>query len=337
MRFGEPIYFNLFWLVALLTVFMVWALRKRRQLTERFCGPSLVSKLVGPGVYSRKTTRAVLLVISVLFLVFATTQPRWGFEWQELRQEGVDIIVALDVSSSMLAEDIKPNRLDRAKRKISDLIQMLEGDRIGLVAFAGTAFLQCPLTLDYAAAKLFLAAMDTGMISSQGTAIGAAIRTSLKAFQTQGKKSKAILLITDGEDQTGKALGAAKMAARGGVRIYALGIGGKIGAPIPNIGTEGGFKKDANGEVVLTKLDESTLEKIALTTGGAYVRSITGDLDLKTIYLDNIKPKIEKKELKTVRRKLWHERFQWMIFLGLMCLVIESLIDERKTPKGSFR
>ena len=224
MRFGDPLYFYLFWCLVPLIFFMVWGMRKKQQLILKFCGNPLLSKLVHPGVEKRHRSKAIFVVLAILFLILALTRPRWGYQWEDLHQRGVDVIVALDVSSSMMAEDIKPNRLERAKRKISDLLDMMEGDRIGLVAFAGTSFVQCPLTLDYGAARLFLSAIDTQLIPLQGTALGNAIKTSVKAFRTQEKKSKALILITDGEDQTGKAISAAKLAGDQGVKIYTIGI-----------------------------------------------------------------------------------------------------------------
>ena len=212
---------------------------------------------------------------------------------------------------------------------------MMEGDRIGLVAFAGTSFVQCPLTLDYGAARLFLSAIDTQLIPVQGTALGNAIKTSVKAFRSQEKKSKALILITDGEDQTGKALSAAKSASDQGVKIYTIGIGGEIGAPLPNPSGAGGFRKNQQGEVILSKLDEITLQPIALETGGSYVRSVTGDIDLNTIYKDQIKKNIEKKELKSERRKIWQERFQWFIFIALIFLVAETCLSEKRPLEKS--
>ena len=335
MRFGDPLYFYLFWCLVPLIFFMVWGMRKKQQLTLKFCGNPLLSKLVHPGVEKRHRSKTIFVVLAILFLILALTRPRWGYEWENLHQRGVDVIVALDVSSSMLAEDIKPNRLERAKRKISDLLNMMEGDRIGLVAFAGTSFVQCPLTLDYGAARLFLSAIDTQLIPLQGTALGNAIKTSVKAFRTQEKKSKALILITDGEDQTGKAISAAKLAGDQGVKIYTIGIGGEIGAPLPNLSGAGGFRKNQQGEVILSKLDETTLQQIALETGGSYVRSVTGDIDLKTIYKDQIKKHIEKKELKSERRKIWQERFQWFIFIALICLVAETCLSEKRPLEKS--
>ena len=331
MRFGDPLYFYFLWCLVPLIFFMVWGMRKKQQLTLKFCGNPLLSKLVHPGVEKRHRSKTIFVVLAILFLILALTRPRWGYEWENLHQRGVDVIVALDVSSSMLAEDIKPNRLERAKRKISDLLDMMEGDRIGLVAFAGTSFVQCPLTLDYGAARLFLSAIDTQLIPVQGTALGNAIKTSVKAFRSQEKKSKALILITDGEDQTGKALSAAKLAGDQGVKIYTIGIGGEIGAPLPNSSGAGGFRKNQQGEVILSKLDETTLQQIALETGGSYVRSVTGDIDLNTIYKDQIKKNIEKKELKSERRKIWQERFQWFIFIALIFLVAETCLSEKRS------
>lgn len=331
MRFGDPLYFYLLWCLIPLIFFMVWGMRKKQQLTLKFCGNPLLSKLVHPGVEKRHRSKTIFVVLAILFLILALTRPRWGYKWENLHQRGVDVIVALDVSSSMLAEDIKPNRLERAKRKISDLFDMMEGDRIGLVAFAGTSFVQCPLTLDYGAARLFLSAIDTQLIPVKGTALGNAIKTSVKAFRSQEKKSKALILITDGEDQTGKALSAAKSASDQGVKIYTIGIGGEIGAPLPNPSGAGGFRKNQQGEVILSKLDETTLQQIALETGGSYVRSVTGDIDLNTIYKDQIKKNIEKKELKSERRKIWQERFQWFIFIALIFLVAETCLSEKRS------
>jgi Ca-activated chloride channel homolog len=335
MQFGDPVYFYLFWCLIPLVFFMVWGMRKKQQLTLKFCGNPLLSRLVHPGVEKRHRSKTIFVVLAILFLLLALTSPRWGYKWEDLHQRGVDVIVALDVSSSMLAEDIKPNRLERAKRKISDLLDMMVGDRIGLVAFAGTSFVQCPLTLDYGAARIFLSAIDTQLIPVQGTALGNAIETSVKAFRTQEKKSKALILITDGEDQTGKALSAAKSAGDQGVKIYTIGIGGEIGAPLPNPSGAGGFRKNEQGEVILSKLDETTLQQIALETGGSYVRSVTGDIDLKTIYIDQINKHIEKKELKSERRKIWQERFQWFIFIALIFLVAETCLSEKRPLEKS--
>ena len=330
MKFGAPYYFYLLWTLVPLIIFLIWANRKKYDLIVCFCGANLFSKLVTLNFKELQKSKAIFVTLTFLFLLLALTRPQWGYQWEDYKQEGVDIIIALDVSRSMLAEDIKPNRLERAKRKISDLLYMLRGDRIGLIAFAGTSFVQCPLTLDYSAARIFLNAIDTDLIPVQGTAIGEALRKSTKAFRTQENKSKAIILITDGEDQTGQAMKAAEEAKKAGVKIFTIGIGKEIGAPLPNPNMVSGFLKNENGDVIITKLNESILQKISLMTGGSYVRSVTGDIDLKTIYLDQINQNLDKNKFKSERRKIWQERFQWFIFLAFLIVVYESSLSARK-------
>ena len=321
MRFGNLEYLNLIWLIVPLVTFFIWSYKKKKQLLEKFLGKTLVSRLIDPLALKRAKIDNVLTILAVFFLIVALAQPRWGYYWKDLKQKGVDIVIALDVSESMLAQDIKPNRLERAKYKIADLLDMLEGDRIGLVAFAGTSYLQCPLTLDYSAARIFLNAIDTNLIPVKGTSIGYAIRTSVKAFNTQDTRSRAIILITDGEDHTGDAIESAKWAKEHETKIFVIGIGNKIGAPIPSTNPEvPGFKKDKNGEVILTKIDEPTLQKVALETGGSYVRSVLGDMDLQKLYMESIKHKVESKEIKTERRRMLKEKFQWFILAALLCL-----------------
>lgn len=327
MRFGEPLYLYLIILIPLLIGFMVWAEKKRRALSTQFVDASLLSRLVSPKVVEQRRRKTRLLIWGLVFLMFALAQPRWGFQWQDLKQTGVDIIVALDVSNSMRAMDIKPSRLDRAKHKVADLLRMLKGDRVGLVAFAGTSFLYCPLTLDYQAAEMFLGALDTDLIPLQGTALGHAIETSIQAFSTVEKKSKAILLITDGGDHEGTVSKAIQLAKQEGVKIFVIGIGRDEGVPVPD--PSGGFKRNRSGEIVLSKINEPLLEKIAVETGGTYVRSVYEDMDLRTIYLEQIQQSMEKKELKSSRRKHWTERFQWIIFAGLLCLAGERWIREK--------
>jgi len=207
---------------------------------------------------------------------------------------------------------------------------MLDGDRIGLIAFAGTSFVQCPLTLDYGAFKIFLDYLDPDLIPVPGTAIGDAIRTAVKSFNSRERTAKALIIITDGEDHESKPLEAAQEAKKEGVRIFTIGVGQEGGAPIPLKDGSGGFKKDERGDLVLSKLDETTLEKIALETGGSYVRSVTGDMDLNKIYKDDIRGSMEKKELRSTRKKRWEERFQWFVFAALVFLGLEFFMRETK-------
>ncbi len=322
----------LLWLVPLTLAFYIYVFRTKTRLLERFASPEMVARLTAGVSRGRQYFKAALVLIGVFAAVLALAEPKWGFTWEEVTRKGVDIVVALDVSDSMLVEDAESggelSRLERAKREIADLLQLMEGDRIGLVAFAGTAFVECPLTLDYGAAEIFLGAIDTELIPVKGTALGRAIRTSVEAFEGAGSNSQAIILITDGEDHTGDALKAAEEATAAGVRIFPIGIGRDEGAPIPAPG--GGFRRDRRGEIILSKLDEPTLQKIALNTGGAYVRSVTGDVDLEQIYSQGIKATLEDEELGSKRRQRWEERFQWILALALIALMLEPLISERR-------
>jgi Ca-activated chloride channel family protein len=255
---------------------------------------------------------------------------------EEVKREGVDIIVALDVSLSMQAEDIAPNRLEKAKHEISKLIDILQGDRIGLVAFAGMAHVQCPLTLDYSAAKLFLRMMDTDLIPRPGTAIGEAIKTSVKAFKQTERKHKVLILITDGEDHETEPVKEAEKAAEEGIRIFTIGLGSSQSVPIPlydRFGNQVGFKKDRNGDVVTTKLDVTTLQKIAYTTDGKYYISTAGEAELEEIY-DEINA-MEKKELTSRQFTQYESRFQIFLLLDLFLLLFEIIIPVRKRVYAS--
>jgi Ca-activated chloride channel family protein len=330
MKFAHPAYLFLFWLVPALIFFYLYAARKRDALIKIFCGETLYAELVPASSRRRQRLKAALMVGALCFMLVSLMQPRWGFQWEEVRRQGIDIMVAIDVSQSMLAEDIKPSRLERAKRKVYDLCRMLEGDRIGLIAFAGTSFVQCPLTLDYGAFQIFLDYLEPQLIPVPGTAIGHAISTAITSFSRTERTSKALIIITDGEDHAGDPLAAAREAKKEGIRIFTIGVGQEGGAPIPMSDGSGGFKKDERGEMVLSRLDEATLQKIALETGGSYVRSVTGDLDLNKIYREDITGGIEKKELRATRKKRWEERFQWFLFAAILLLAVEFFLRETK-------
>ncbi|MBW2652317.1 MAG: VWA domain-containing protein [Deltaproteobacteria bacterium] len=330
MKFGSWNYLFFLWVIPVMVVFYVYAFRKRDKMLALFCGKELVGELVPDFKKGRRLIKALLILMGIILGIFALTRPQWGFHWEEIKRVGVDVMVAIDVSESMLAEDVKPNRLERAKREVIDLIEMLEGDRIGLIAFAGTSFVQCPLTLDYGACKMFLDYIDTDLIPVPGTAIAEAIRTSLKSFNKRERKSKALILITDGEDHEGEPIDAAKEAKKEGIKIFTIGVGREGGAPIPLKDGSGGFKKDRKGDIIKTHLDEITLQKIALETGGSYVRSVTGDMDLDKIYQEGIKQHVEQKQLKSTRKRRWEERFQWFIFFALLFVSVEFFVSERR-------
>jgi Ca-activated chloride channel family protein len=281
--------------------------------------------------------KVFLLLVSVFFLILTFARPQFGERLQIMKRRGIDLLIALDTSLSMLAEDIKPNRLERAKHEIANLIERLRGDRVGLLAFAGDSFVQCPLTTDYGAAKMFLDAMDTDMIPEPGTAIGTAIEKALEAFVKQERKYKVLLLLTDGEDHVSDPIGSAKKAAEEGVRIYTIGLGTRKGEPIPIRDARGNveeYKRDRKGEVVMTKLDEATLQKVALLTDGKYYRSTMGEGELEKIYEDI--SKLEKKEFEAKEFTQYEDRFQYFLIFAIVLLSVEALLTDRRKVKKTW-
>lgn len=331
MKFASLNYLHLLWLLLALVIFYIYTFKVHRKLLSQWGDLPLVNKLISKVSFKKRRLKVTLLLSGIFFIVITLAQPQWGYHWEELKRKGIDIIIALDTSRSMLADDIKPNRLSAAKMEIEDLLKVLEGDRIGLVAFAGTSFLQCPLTLDYGVLRLFLDNIDTEIIPQQGTDIGGAIRKALGAFSKESRKHRAIILITDGEDHSGNLESATQEAKMEGVPIYVVGIGSREGAPIPIIDQEGNksYLKDKKGNIVLSKLDDIGLKKAALTTGGAYIDAGIGTMALDKIYTDRI-AKLEKKELESARRKIYENQFQWPLAIALILLVSEGLVSERK-------
>ncbi len=339
MNFAALEYLYLLWILPAMILLAVYSFRKKDRLLRLFADTELWDRLM-PDVHRRRQiSKFLMLLLGVSLLLTAFLRPRWGFHWEEIKRRGVDLIVAVDVSESMLAEDVKPNRLERAKREITDLVDMLQGDRVGLIAFAGAAFLECPLTLDYGSFRIFLDYLDTELIPVPGTAIGQAIQTATRSFSTERRASRALILITDGEDHPGEAEKAAQAAKEKGIRIFTIGIGSEHGAPIPLRGGAGDFKKDRRGQVVMSRLRETALQKIALSTGGSYVRSVSGDMDLKKIYEEEIRGKMEAGELKSTKKRRWEERFQWFLFGSILLFSIEAILSDRKRlpAKGKER
>ena len=266
LRFANPEYFHLYWLLPVLIAFFVWMFQYKKRLLKRLGDQELIERLTASVSRSKQVWKTVLLVIVFSVLVFALADPQIGTKLEEVKREGIDIFIALDVSKSMLAEDVAPNRFEKAKHEISEFIERLQGDRVGLIVFSGLAFVQCPLTLDYGAANLFLDDVYIGVVPQPGTAISEAIKTAQRSFVSKELKHKALIIITDGEDHEGAALEVAQEAAKEGIKIYTIGIGSPQGAPIPEFDRHGnrvGYKKDREGRVVTTKLDIPSLEKIA--------------------------------------------------------------------------
>jgi Ca-activated chloride channel family protein len=331
MIFSNLRYAFFFLLVPLLIIFYIWAFISKRKALETFAQRHLVPMLTPTVNWRGQKLKAVLAILAACFLIFALIGPRWGFQWHEVRRQGIDIIVAIDTSKSMLAQDVKPSRLERSKLAIEDLLDLLRGDRIGLIAFAGSSFLQCPLTLDYSAFAVTLNAVDTDLIPRGGTSIGSAIRAAIRAFGGRARKYKALILITDGEDHEGDPAKAAEEAARQGIRIFCVGVGTTEGELIPLVDENGNrsFLKDREGKVVESRLDETTLQKIALSTGGGYVRASGAEYGLDIIYNEKIAT-MEKKELESKLQKRYEERYQIPTAIALVLLSLEAFLGERR-------
>lgn len=335
MRFEEQYYlYLLFLLIPLLVLFYFYVFRQKKALKERFASPQIIHKLLPSYSPEKQKLKVFFILLALFFLGFSLARPQFGEKLTLLKRKGVDIIIALDTSLSMLAEDVKPNRLEKAKLLVSGLIDRMKGDRVGLVAFAGESFIQCPLTLDLSAAKMFLEIMDPDLIPQPGTAIGDAIRTSRIAFSQKEKKFKVLVLITDGEDHGSNPQDASKEAKGESIIIYTIGIGSPEGEPIPlkdKNGKVSGFKKDEKGEVILSRLDEFTLQKIAEKTGGKYFRASAGEIELDKIY-DGVS-KMEKKELEGKMFTQYEERYQYFLIISFLFLFLELFISEKKKEK----
>lgn len=322
---------NLLWLLLLVPALALFVWRRerdRRAALEDFAEGRLVPRLTPDVDPRRRLAREALRLLALALLVVAIAEPRWGVHWEEVKREGVDVVIALDTSRSMLATDVRPNRLDRAKLAILDLVSKLRGDRVGLVAFAGTAFLECPLTLDYGAFGASLNSTSAGIIPRGGTNLAAAIDTSLTAFEARQGKYEALILITDGESTEGDYKEAAKRATEQGVRIYTVGIGTAEGELIPE-GAGGTYVKDREGQVVKSRLDEQALQDIALASGGAYVHGAGASLGLEEIFDDHI-AKMERRELQSTLQRRLESRFQMPLALALVLLLLEPMLGERK-------
>ncbi|PJA28612.1 MAG: hypothetical protein CO189_04365 [candidate division Zixibacteria bacterium CG_4_9_14_3_um_filter_46_8] len=334
MRFTAQWFLYGLLLIPAVLVFLRLTAHFQNRRISAFAEPDLFRRLT-PGVsqFGRKL-RWVLIILALSLLIIALAGPQIGTHSVMVKREGVDIILAVDTSNSMLAEDNNrpPNRLTRAKYEIASLIDdKLKGDRIGIVAFAGDAFVQCPLTVDYSAAKLFLDIMSTNLIPVQGTNFERAIEVASKAYKGEGKQQKVLIIITDGENHEGEPVEAANLAAENGIIIYAIGIGSPDGEPIPMRDSNGlflGYKKDPDGSVVVSKLDETILREISKAAGGKYYHASPGGNELDLIYRDI--SGMEKKEYEGKLMTVYEERFQWPLVAGIILLAFEALVPERK-------
>ena len=331
MRFVNPYLLNLLWALIIVFGIMMYGILRRKKIVADFAKSDILHVIAPKFDPKRSWFKACLIIIASAFAIIALAGPQMGFRWQKTNQKGVDIMIALDCSKSMLAQDIKPNRLERAKREIIDLLHMMRSDRAGLVAFSGQAILQCPLTLDHETFNIFLKVLNPGFLPVGGTNLGQAIKECYKGFEKDSDTKKAIIIITDGENTAGDVELMAKEMAKEDIKIFCIGVGDLAGAPIPD--KDGGFIKDAKGNIILSKVDEKGLEKIADLTGGFYVRSVAGDMDLDMIYKDKILGTMERKTLTSGKKRVWENRFQWFLFPALILLLIELFLSTTKRIK----
>ena len=331
LRYGNIEFLYFLALIPLLLLTLYLYNRWQKKSISKFGDPNLVMDLMKNYSKSRRNIRNTLFILSIIFLIIGISNPQIGTKMEEVKREGVDLMIAIDLSYSMMAQDIKPNRLERAKQAISRLIDKLEGDRIGLVVFAGEAYVQLPITTDYSAAKLFLSTVNTSIIPTQGTKIGNAIDLCSKSFDKENAQSKAIIIITDGETHDEEAIKSAKKAKEEGIYIHTLGMGLTKGGPIPiynKYGSTSEFRKDREGNVIITKLNESMLEEIALAGEGTYIRANNSKSGLSSLF-EEIN-KMEKKEIGTMIFTNYKDRFQIFIGISLVLLILNLFFLERK-------
>lgn len=335
MNWGHPQALHLLWLLVPAGFLLFWLLKRRMTAAAQLVDPAVMTQLIPGWKKPNHGLKLSLWLIGMAFVTITLARPQWGFQWQEVKRRGLDMIVVLDTSRSMLAEDIKPNRLQQAKWGIRDLVGQLKGDRIGLVAFAGSSFLQCPLTIDYAALLLTLDDVYAGIIPRGGTAIEQALRTAMDSFEKESTADKVILLITDGEDHEGKPESLAQELKKLGIRVYSIGIGSSDGELIP-VADESGrtaFLKDRSGNVIKSSLKDDVLRSLASETGGAYVRSAPGDSGLDRLFMEHLSHlKRDEQESKMV--KAYEDRFAWFLAIGLFFLACEAILGNGRARIG---
>ncbi|MCE9624314.1 MAG: VWA domain-containing protein [Deltaproteobacteria bacterium] len=330
MRFNHPDLVFLFFLVPLLLALLLYQGRRRKKAWRALADAELQGRLMPNRSPWRLLLKNTLKVAALCFLVLALMEPQWGMKEEEVTMKGADLMLVMDVSNSMLAQDIKPSRLERMKRKLRDLLEILAGDRVGLIAFAGRSFLLSPLTIDYGTLEMFIDELTPQTIPVQGTDLSGALSLAIKAMNDKDS-AKAIMVFSDGEDFSEKLDKMIDVLKEKKIKIFALGFGTAEGAPIPESG--GGFKTNSDGQMVVSKLKEEALKDLALQTGGAYVRAVTGDEDLKRLYVKGVRGALELSELKAARKQVWESRFYWPLGLALALLVLERLVSDSKRTK----
>ena len=331
LYFAAIKYLWLLLLVPALPLLYALSLAMRRRRLAKLGDPAAAARLMPHYSRAKGWVRLILADLALGLLAIALARPQIGAKLSERETRGAEIMICLDVSNSMLAEDYSPNRLERAKLAISRLVDRLRDDRIGLIIFAGKPFVQLPITTDYVSAKMFLGSIGPDSVPVQGTAIGDAVLTAVKSFSSQSEKSRAIILITDGENHEDDAVAAAKQAAEAGVKLYTIGVGSPEGQPIR---LNGELLKDKDGNIVVTKLDEGTLRKMAQAGGGAYVRAGNEEFGLNPI-IDDLR-RLEDEHFKSVVFEEYDEQYMYFVAAALVLLAVAFLIGDRRAKRRLF-
>ena len=332
MNWGSPHLLYALWLLPVYWLVLHFTDQRRRKGEADFADPAAWPVLQASLNPRARGQRHALRMLALLFMLLALARPQWGYRLEEVRSEGLDILVVLDTSKSMLAQDMRPDRITRATYGIRDLLNRLQGDRIGLLAFAGDSFLQCPLTIDYAAFRLALEDVFIGIIPRGGTAIEQALYQTISSFESSEEKAdRVVILITDGDDHEGDPLRAVKQLKEENIRVFCVGVGSTDGELIPTVGDRGetAFLKNRRGEVVKSNLNEGVLQKLALETGGMYVRSAPGDFGLERIYEQGLSS-LQRSTHESRTLKIFHDRFPLFLFPAFAFLCLECLIRERR-------
>lgn len=332
IQLDEKIYFYLLFIIPIMIVFFIVQQLWKKRMQKRFAEPRLLKRLAPDMSRFKSVLKLLLLLGGLSFLILGLVNPKIGTKLETVKREGVDIVFAVDVSRSMLAEDIAPNRLEKAKRLVSEIINSLGSDRIGIIAYAGQAFPQLPITTDYGAAKMFLQSMNTEMLSSQGTAIGDAIELAATYYDDEDQTNRVLFIISDGEDHSeGSVTDAVELAVENGIRVFTIGVGTPTGGPIPlkRNGVVTQLKKDAEGEVVITRLDEAMLLEIAEEGNGEYINGANTE-EAVSFIRDQLN-QMDKKEFEAKQFAEYKDQFQWFLGIGLALLFLDVFLLERKT------
>ena len=327
----EKIWFWALLIIPVIVVFFLLLLLWKKQTQKKFADKALLKRLSPNQSVFKSVLKVIVLSLAFASLAIALVNPKIGTKLETVKREGVDIVFAIDVSKSMLAEDIKPNRLEKSKQLVSQIINNLGSDRVGIIAYAGKAFPQLPITTDYSAAKLFLQNMNTDMLSSQGTAINEAILLAKTYYDDDEQTNRVLVIISDGEDHSEAAVQVAEQASQEGIKIFTIGVGEAKGGPIPlkRNGIVTGYKKDSQGETVITRLDETTLKNIAAQANGQYIQGRTTDKVVNQ--MKDILNKMDKTEFEAKQIADFKDQFQWFLGLAILLFFIDIFLLERKT------